>query len=119
MLSRHGEDKLICWIAVCFYCAGPRDVPSRGYGPVMATRQAASKPAAESQMIVVTPTYAPDFELFTDLHQSVLRCFPADVRHVVIAPERDLSLFRQFSGPRCVVLEVRDVLPRSVLALPF
>src|ERR1700742_5035207 len=85
----------------------------------MATRQAASKPAADSQMIVVTPTYAPDLELFTDLHRSVLEHFPVDVRHVAIVPERDLALFRQFAGPRCEVLEVREALPRSVLALPL
>jgi Family of unknown function (DUF6492) len=85
----------------------------------MATRQAASKPAADSQMIVVTPTYAPDLELFTDLHRSVLEHFPVDVRHVAIVPERDLTLFRQFAGPRCEVLEVREALPRSVVALPF
>jgi hypothetical protein len=90
----------------------------------MATRPAASAEATASearasQLVVVTPTYAPDFELFCDLHKSVLRCFPTDVRHVVVANEGDLPLFRQFEGPRCAVLGVRDVLPRSVLALPF
>jgi hypothetical protein len=70
-------------------------------------------------MVVVTPTYAPDLELFSDLHQSVLEHFPSDVRHLAIVPKRDLVLFRRFEGPRCTVFEVGDVLPRSVLAVPF
>ena len=70
-------------------------------------------------MVVVTPTYAPDLELFSDLHESVLRWFPADVRHVAIVNESDLPAFRRFEGPRCLVIGVRDVLPRSVVALPF
>lgn len=75
--------------------------------------------AADSQMVVVTPTYAPDLELFRDLHQSVLRCFPPSVRHVAVVPETHRSLFRQFEGSRCEVVGVGEVLPRSVLALPF
>lgn len=70
-------------------------------------------------MVVVTPTYAPDLELFTDLHESVLRWFPLDVRHYVVANESDLALFRRFEGPRCVVVGVRDALPTSVRSLPF
>ena len=58
----------------------------------MATPDAAASVATESKMVVVTPTYAPDLELFSDLHQSVLRCFPADVRHVAVVPETDLPL---------------------------
>jgi hypothetical protein len=70
-------------------------------------------------MVVVTPTYAPDLELFGDLHQSVLRYFPAGVRHVAVVNESDVALFRRFEGPRCLVVGVDDVLPRSVRALPF
>jgi hypothetical protein len=70
-------------------------------------------------MVVVTPTYAPDLELFGDLHASVLRWFPDDVRHIAVVDDPDLPLFRRFAGPRCLVISVRDVLPRSVRALPF
>jgi Family of unknown function (DUF6492) len=70
-------------------------------------------------MVVVTPTYAPDLDLFSDLHESVLRWFPADVRHLAIVNESDLPAFRRFEGPRCLVVGVRVVLPRSVVALPF
>jgi Family of unknown function (DUF6492) len=77
-----------------------------------------SRTRVETQMVVVTPTYAPDLDLFSDLHESVLRCFPADVRHLAIVNDSDLELFRRFEGPRCVVLGVSDVLPRSIRALP-
>lgn len=77
-----------------------------------------SRTRVEMQMVVVTPTYAPDLELFSDLHESVLRWFPTDVRHLVVADDSDVALFRQFEGPRCVVVGVSEVLPRSVRALP-
>jgi len=74
---------------------------------------------ARQEMVVITPTYAPDLELFADLHESVLRWFPSDVRHVVAADDRDLRLFRRFESARCEVVSQGDVLPRSVWALPF
>lgn len=69
-------------------------------------------------MVVVTP-YAPDLELFSGLHQSVMRWSPADVRHVAVVNQPDLPLFRRFEGPRCQIIRVRDALPASVVALPF
>jgi Family of unknown function (DUF6492) len=77
-----------------------------------------SRTRVESQMVVVTPTYAPDIDLFSDLHESVLRWFPTDVRHMAVVNDSDLTLFRRFEGPRCLVVGVGDVLPRSVRALP-
>ena len=70
-------------------------------------------------LVVVTPTYAPDLELFADLHASVLQFFPDDVRHVVVVNDGEVPLFQRFEGPRCLVVGVRDVLPRSVFSLPF
>jgi hypothetical protein len=78
-----------------------------------------SRTHVEAQMVVLTPTYAPDLDLFTDLHESVLRWFPSDVRHLVIVNETDLPRFRRFEGPRCIVIGVGDVLPRSVRTLPL
>lgn len=71
-----------------------------------------------SGMVVVTPTYSPDHDLFADLHSSVLACFPDGVRHVVVTPERDVALFRGFEGPRCTVVSVRDVIPTRLWAVP-
>jgi len=76
------------------------------------------RPMDGPDMVVVTPTYAPDLDLFADLHRSVLRHFPDDVRHVAVVDEPDLPLFRGFEGERCLVLGVRDVLPGSVRSLP-
>jgi hypothetical protein len=78
-----------------------------------------SRTQVERRLVVVTPTYAPDLELFSDLHESVLRWFPTDVRHIAVVPERDLALFRRFEGPRCLVTGVSEVLPHSVWAVPF
>jgi Family of unknown function (DUF6492) len=84
----------------------------------VAEMAASGRAIAERQMVVVTPTYAPDLELFSDLHESVLRWFPADVRHVAVVTERNVAPFRRFEGPRCIVIGIDDVLPRSVRALP-
>lgn len=69
-------------------------------------------------MVVVTPTYAPDRELFADLHASVLARFPEDVRHLVVTPERDVASFGAFEGPRCSVVSVRQALPTRLWELP-
>ena len=78
-----------------------------------------SRTQVETDLVVVTPTYAPDLDLFSDLHDSVLRWFPTEVRHLVVVDDSDVALFRRFEGPRCLVVGVGDVLPRSVRALPL
>ena len=40
---------------------------------------------------VITPSYAPDFELCADLNASVLRHGGGRVRHTIIVPPKDLS----------------------------
>jgi hypothetical protein len=70
-------------------------------------------------MAVVTPTYARDLDLFGDLHESVLRHFPAHVRHLAVVNDSDLPAFHRFEGARCSIIGVSDALPRSVSALPL
>jgi hypothetical protein len=70
-------------------------------------------------MLVVTPAYRPDLELFRELRESVRRHFPPGVEHLVVTPERDLRLFRMFRDATCTVIEVAGVLPRSVRSVPF
>jgi hypothetical protein len=77
-----------------------------------------SRTQVETHLVVVTPTYAPDLDLFSDLHDSVLRWFPTEVRHLVVVNDSGVALFRRFEGPRCLVVGVGDVLPRSVRSLP-
>ncbi len=67
---------------------------------------------------VITPSYEPDFELCKDLHASVLRFAPATIGHDIIVPPSDLDRFSELAGPRCRIVSVRDVLPRSMWRLP-
>jgi hypothetical protein len=63
-------------------------------------------------LAVITPSYGPDWPLFAILHESVLRHTPDSVRHYVIVPGRDVPLFSQVAGPRCVILPEEELYPR-------
>src|SRR5262249_11493031 len=67
---------------------------------------------------VVTPTYAPDYELCIDLHRSILECTPSSVLHYLIVPPTDLKLFTSFRGPRCVVVAANEFLPTHMISVP-
>lgn len=69
-------------------------------------------------LAVVTPSYAPDAHLFTDLHRSVLAHTSADTVHHVIVPPQDRPLFARHEGPRCRIWTVPELLPRHVRRLP-
>jgi hypothetical protein len=71
-----------------------------------------------TSLAVVTPTYAPDFELFRDLHRSVLAFTDPSVVHYAVTPSRDLARFAELAGPRLVVWPEADVLPRHLVAVP-
>ena len=71
-----------------------------------------------SDLAIVTPSYAPDLELFADLRRSILDYFPTDVTHLVIVPRRDVDAFAQFRGPRCEVIPEPALVPRHVLKVP-
>lgn len=66
-----------------------------------------------TQMAVITPSFAPDFELCADLNRSILAHSANSVRHHIIVPASDLTLFRQLSGPRTRIDCENDFLPRS------
>lgn len=70
-------------------------------------------------MIVITPSFAPDFELCNNLHQSLLDCAPDDVHHHIIVPPSDIKLFSRLAGPRARILRETEFLPRSFVRLPF
>jgi hypothetical protein len=74
--------------------------------------------AEQTELAVITPSYALDLELCADLNESVLRNTPDSVRHYIITPRRDLKLFSHLRGTRTEVLSVDDVLPRHVLSVP-
>jgi hypothetical protein len=71
------------------------------------------------ELAVITPSYAPDFELCRDLNESVLRRTDSTVTHYVITPRRDLSLFSVLRGPRTEVLAVDEVMPRRMMGVPW
>lgn len=68
-------------------------------------------------LAVVTPSYAPDYELVRDLHRSVQRFTDASVMHHIITPDRDKGLFAPLAGPRCTLWTVSEVLPRRFVGL--
>ena len=70
------------------------------------------------RLAIITPSYAPDFELCADLHRSVQAYCPPTVEHHIIVPKRDLGLFRELGGERVQVHDVAEFLPRSFVALP-
>ncbi len=73
---------------------------------------------ADADLAVITPSYATDLELCSDLNESVLRNTPAAVRHYIITPRRDVKLFSRLRGTRTEVLSVDEVLPRHVWPVP-
>jgi hypothetical protein len=62
-------------------------------------------------LAVITPSYAHDWPLFKDLHDSVLFHTEASVRHYVIVPNADVRLFSQATGQRCVVISEEELYP--------
>jgi hypothetical protein len=72
-----------------------------------------------ARMAVITPSFAGDFELCTDLTRSVLDCLPDSVHHHIIVPKRDLGLFGRLAGLRTHIHCEADFLPRSFVSIPF
>jgi hypothetical protein len=69
------------------------------------------------ELDVITPSYAPDFELCRDLNASVLRHGGPEGRHTIIVPPRDLALFAPLQGERTSVRSTSDYL-RGLYRLP-
>ena len=72
-----------------------------------------------TRMAVMTPSFAPDFELCADLHRSVLDYSPDSVHHHIIVPRSDLKLFGRLAGPRTHIRCEAEFLPRSFAPVPF
>lgn len=70
------------------------------------------------RLAIITPSYAPDFELCADLHRSVLAYGAATVQQHIIVPRRDLPRFRALAGPRTHLHDVAEFLPRGFLPIP-
>jgi hypothetical protein len=72
-----------------------------------------------ARMAVITPSFAPDFELCVALNRSVLENAPDTVQHHIIVPRSDLKLFGRLGGPRTHIRCEADFLPRAFVPVPF
>jgi hypothetical protein len=72
-----------------------------------------------ARMAVITPSFAPDFELCIALNRSVLDNTTDTVQHHIIVPRSDLELFGRLSGPRTHIRCEADFLPRTFKPIPF
>jgi hypothetical protein len=71
-----------------------------------------------SELAVLTPSYAPDFDLCCDLNRSVLELMPANVCHHIVVPRRHRRMFAALEGPRTRVRTVNEFLPATVVPIP-
>ncbi|MGA3489435.1 DUF6492 family protein [Micromonosporaceae bacterium DT55] len=71
-----------------------------------------------TRLAVVTPSYAPDFDLCADLNRSVLAHSGDDVHHHIVVAARDLALFARLAGPRTHIRRASDHLPRGFVPVP-
>lgn len=62
------------------------------------------------ELEIITPSYAPDYELCKDLNASVCRHGGGRVRHTVIVPPKDLALFAPLRGERTTVTSTSEYL---------
>jgi hypothetical protein len=74
---------------------------------------------AMTRIAVITPSFAPDFELCVDLNRSVLYNSPDTVHHHIIVPRPDLKLFGRLAGSRTQILCEEHLLPRTFVHVPF
>src|SRR5262249_4737159 len=74
--------------------------------------------APMKSIAVVTPTYAPDYEVCADLHKSMLKFTAKSVVHYLIVPPADVELFPSLRGPPCVVLAANELLPNRMIWVP-
>jgi hypothetical protein len=72
-----------------------------------------------ARMAVITPSFAPDFQLCVALNRSVLDNAPNTVQHHIIVPRSDLKLFSRLAGPRTHIRCEADFLPRTFIPVPF
>jgi hypothetical protein len=71
-----------------------------------------------STFAVLTPSYAPDFELCRELNRSVMAWTEPEVEHHLVVPRRDNKLFAALSGPRTRVWTIDELVPRGMLPIP-
>lgn len=74
---------------------------------------------SNSEIAIVTPSFARDYDLCRALNESVLRFVPASVKHYIFVDRCDLALFRRIEGPRTVIAAIEEILPPGFFKVPF
>ena len=72
-----------------------------------------------TRIVVITKSFAPDFELCAALNRSVIENSPDAIQHHIIVPRQDLKLFRRLAGLRTHIRCDADFLPRTFVRVPF
>ncbi|WP_425351410.1 DUF6492 family protein [Kumtagia ephedrae] len=72
----------------------------------------AARPAQASRAVMVTASYAPDFERCRLLCETADRHVAGMAHHYILVEGRDVALFRRLETPRRTVVDERDILPR-------
>jgi hypothetical protein len=72
----------------------------------------------EHTISIITPSYAPDFELCRDLRSSIVRFAPNATTHSMIVPHRDLRRFAALAGTGATIVDASDVIPAQFRKAP-
>ena len=90
-----------------------------GNGPAPASLKSTRSTVDDcDSLAIVTPSYAPDFELCRTLNRSVLEFLPASVKHYIFVDRRDYKLFRTLAGSRTSVVIKEEMMPRGIFQVP-
>lgn len=73
----------------------------------------------QPSLALITPSYAPDFELCADLAESVLRFTGPEVQHYILVPATDLGAFSALAGSRTMVQDAGQFLSWPFLKIPW
>lgn len=71
------------------------------------------------KFVIITPSYAPDFERCRVLCESLQRFVSGHAEHIIIVDRRDQALFQTLTGPGVRLLLKEDMLPGWLRQLPF
>ena len=74
--------------------------------------------ASQSLIAIVTPSYAPDFDLCKTLNRSVIEFLPESVKHYIFVDRRDHKLFQKLATTRTHIIVKEDVMPRGIIQIP-
>lgn len=72
-----------------------------------------------SQVTILTPSFAPDFDLCANLNRSILDFFPSTVEHHIVVRPSDIQIFRALSNQRTHIRCKAECLPASFVRMPF